>query len=177
MLKSLWNKMSNALRKMSLSLEDFIKYLSSSFLIRSRACCFPRYWLGGFIGSWFFFFFPLSPRDQMRITQQPAQCTLLRYVQSSSSEQTACKLHTSVCGFLWWKKEKKSFWLSFTEVRVRVVAHSNNNGQQRVLCDLISSVSLAIWAIFVSFFHLRRLTFGFKSEYIGTQTQASKDAA
>ena len=128
---------------------------------------------------WFliFFFFPLSPRDQMRITQQPAQCTLLRYVQSSSSEQTACKLHTSVCGFLWWKKEKKSFWLSFTEVRVRVVAHSNNNGQQRVLCDLISSVSLAIWAVFVSFFHLRRLTFGFKSEYIGTQTQASKDAA
>lgn len=73
-------------------------------------------------------------------------------------------------------EKKNAFWLSFTEVRVRVVTHSNNNSQQRVLCDLISSVSLAIRAVFVFFLSLRRLTFGFKSECIGTLTQASEDA-
>ena len=128
---------------------------------------------------WFLIFFFLPPLSQRpnednttaRPVHSPAVCT----------EQllwTDCLQTAYIC--LWFsviKKKKKSFWLSFTEVRVRVVAHSNNNGQQRVLCDLISSVSLAIWAVFVSFFHLRRLTFGFKSEYIGTQTQASKDAA
>ena len=108
---------------------------------------------------WFLIFFPLSQRPNednttARPVHFPAVCTVQLL-------WTDCLQTAYIC--LWFSvmTKKNAFWLSFTEVRVRVVTRGNNNSLQRVLCDLISSVGLAIRAVFVFSFSLRRLTFGF----------------